>query len=609
MKKHTFRTALVLLVILAMIVPCLPVVASAADPTIETRTAEAADKAWYDEHTSDTTLYIGSTGELAYFMELGAQATAVTFEGKTIQLTADIVWNYGEATADGFTPDTGAQGNVIYDWTPYGKNDSTNSFQGTFDGNGHKISGLYTSSSVKNDGGFIRYTGEGASIQNVSFENMYVFESTDNVGALVGQPKAALTISNVKIQGYIVGESYIGGLVAQSATAVALTVSNVNVDIAIVGKSYIGGLVARQFGDLTVSDTNVRVNIEGSSYVGGLVGAANTGANTISASRCSVSGSIITASGAQATGGFVGNQRNYTVSISDSVCYADITAGMYGGGFVGASAGKLTLTGCYYLGTMSLRDGNSNYSASQGAFASLLRNTTYNLAQASNNTDTDPKNLAEIGLTDCYFAPNSAMYAMAVSTATPGYKVTVSYADGTAGTYNCTTESDKYSSQKNAAMTNLFKTVSLAAKDTDVVANNGVQLRNNGSTFDARFVSTIDFDETLTKSNISEVGIEIAILNEFAAGTAEAVKTKSCDKVYKSIKSSYGMGTITAGEGDYTDVDYLATLVVTGIPTSGTQTFVIRTYCKVGETYHYGSYAAVTFINGAFAASKTVATA
>lgn len=547
MKKHTFRTALVLLVILAMIVPCLPVVASAADPTIETRTAEAADKAWYDEHTSDTTLYIGSTGELAYFMELGAQATAVTFEGKTIQLTADIVWNYGEATADGFTPDTGAQGNVIYDWTPYGKNDSTNSFQGTFDGNGKRILGLYINRTTENSVAFMKFTGEGAEIKNLSLENVYVAGKA-YASALVAQPKGSLTLRNVNVSCYVAGASYTGGLISYPD---------------------------------------------------------NSTGNKITIEKCVVKGLIVsTHTSAGGAGGFIGMSRLYEVSVSDSICYADINvAGMFAGGFIGVGVDKLSFDKCYYFGKITY--GNATYKVYSGAFAGLLRNKT----TISTTSNVISEGAGTVNLTDCYFMEGSAAYALGVHAKTPQFNVTVSYADGTEGTYDCTTASDDTAAKKSTAMTNLFKTVSLAAKDTEVVAYNGVQLRNNGSTFDARFVSTIDFDETLTKSNISEVGIEIAILNEFAAGTAEAVKTKSCDKVYKSIKSSYGMGTITAGEGDYTDVDYLATLVVRGIPTSGTQTFVVRTYCKVGETYHYGSYAAVTFINGAFAASKTVATA
>ncbi len=144
MKKRIFSKSIIILTILALLLPCIPVMATAE--TIDYTATYTPDSSWYGDGTAAEFL-ISTPEQLAYFMQLGSQATPVTFQYKTIKLGADIVWNDGAAIADGFTPFT-KQGNKIYKWTPYAQSAASNGeFKGTFDGQGYTISGLYIESS------------------------------------------------------------------------------------------------------------------------------------------------------------------------------------------------------------------------------------------------------------------------------------------------------------------------------------------------------------------------------------------------------------------------------------------------------------------------------
>ena len=145
----------------------------------------------------------------------------------------------------------------------------------------------------------------------------------------------------------------------------------------------------------------------------------------------------------------------------------------------------------------------------------------------------------------------------------------------------------------------------LLAIDTKI---EGLQIRKNTSekTIDARFVSSIKFDNNTTAANIEEIGFQIVQLNKFVAGTANAKLDKVCEAVYASIQSNYGMTTVSAT--DYS-ANYLGTLVVEGIPSTGIQTVLVRSYYKTATATVFSDYAVVTFVNGNVAGSTYVSTA
>ena len=97
------------------------------------------DTSWYENNKDATEFSIGTAAELAGLAKLVNDGT--NFSGKTIKLTADIRLN------NDAVPTSGNQ------WTPIGKyaRRAKKPFSGTFDGQGHTISGLYINLSNRRD--------------------------------------------------------------------------------------------------------------------------------------------------------------------------------------------------------------------------------------------------------------------------------------------------------------------------------------------------------------------------------------------------------------------------------------------------------------------------
>ncbi|MBE6591153.1 MAG: hypothetical protein E7646_03865, partial [Ruminococcaceae bacterium] len=122
---------------------------------------------WYDSFTGSV-YTIGSAEDLMAFA-----ASTDTFEGKTVLLTADISLNDGDAATWGTT-------------APANKWVSKGTFKGTFDGQGHTISGLYGLSFI---------TALSGTIKNLSVKNSY-FSGTGNVSAFAGTTPGASKFIN-----------------------------------------------------------------------------------------------------------------------------------------------------------------------------------------------------------------------------------------------------------------------------------------------------------------------------------------------------------------------------------------------------------------------------
>lgn len=97
-------------------------------------------------------------------------------------------------------------------WNPIGS--ASAAFQGTFDGNGHKISNVYVNS-VSDEIGLFS-TVKNAVIKDLTIENATVIGSSKNkgAGALTGSAGTNTTISNVTVCGKILIETgyYVGGI-------------------------------------------------------------------------------------------------------------------------------------------------------------------------------------------------------------------------------------------------------------------------------------------------------------------------------------------------------------------------------------------------------------
>ncbi|MCQ2514512.1 MAG: dockerin type I domain-containing protein [Ruminococcus sp.] len=159
---------------------------------------------------------IANAGNLYWFMEYvnsgNTSANAI--------LVNDINLNYGTFSENGeFTPKSSAN-SFLNEWFPigyyYDRKDYDNKrediyYQGTFDGQGYTISGLYIDKTISYAGLFGQT--KDATIKNVALDNSYI-SATSNVGGICGRTYNYSNIINSAVYGNIIkGDStYIGGI-------------------------------------------------------------------------------------------------------------------------------------------------------------------------------------------------------------------------------------------------------------------------------------------------------------------------------------------------------------------------------------------------------------
>ena len=162
-------------------------------------------------------------------------------------------------------------------WQPIGT--STNPFTGTFDGQGHKIRGLFINRPDEDNVGLFGFILEPAVIENVGLLSVNV-TGKKSVGALVGyswkgtldsRPPDSKTYST----GSVTGEEDVGGLVGNNYDG-HVNQCESSADVFHVSsapdkkREHAGGLVGLNGGDVSHCDYNGVV--KGDREVGGLVG-------------------------------------------------------------------------------------------------------------------------------------------------------------------------------------------------------------------------------------------------------------------------------------------------------------------------------------------------
>ena len=173
------------------------------------KTDKRVDVSWYDAEKDVYTLY-----DAADLYGLAMISTTTDFEGKTIKLGADIVLNSG-------TPSASWKNSNYRQWNAIGYKDPTYAnnihFKGTFDGQGHTISGLYMNT-TKRYAGLFAVTAAGSTIQNVRLVNSYITSTNRDIGSIVGIGSGDLyrVYSNATVEG---ANQSIGGMIGQSAGA------------------------------------------------------------------------------------------------------------------------------------------------------------------------------------------------------------------------------------------------------------------------------------------------------------------------------------------------------------------------------------------------------
>ena len=209
-------------------------------------------------------------------------------------------------------------------WTPIG-NDRY-AFDGTFIGNGHKISNLLINRPKADSQGLFGSIYRDAIIKDMALENVNVTGSRE-VGGLVGHSDG--TIEASYSSGTVTGRGQVGGLVGASRGG---TIEASYSSGTVTGDVAIGGLVGESDG--TIASSYSSSTVTGEEAVGGLVGGSS---GTIEASY-----STGTVTGVSEVGGLVGGSSG---TIEASYSTGTVTGVSEVGGLVGVP--KCTIASSY----------------------------------------------------------------------------------------------------------------------------------------------------------------------------------------------------------------------------------------------------------------------
>ncbi len=218
----------------------------------------------------DNVIQIANADDLENFARLVSEFGVTDVDA---ELTADICLNAcgeGESVlkADG-TLDV-ADASKFVKWTPIGTKD--NPYIGTFDGQGHTVSGLYFNDDQMHYVGFFGYVGSGDEtkgvVKNVGVVNSYI-KGYVEVGGVVGYNQGI--VSNSYNASAVNGKNqYVGGVVGYNDKG---TVSNSYNTGAVSGNSHVvGGVVGYNISGTVGNSYNAGPVYCGGQYFGGVVG-------------------------------------------------------------------------------------------------------------------------------------------------------------------------------------------------------------------------------------------------------------------------------------------------------------------------------------------------
>ena len=290
----------------AILFCALPIV-----PTTAAASEIDADADWYDEGVS---VFEVETAEQLYGM-LYLISIGKTFSGKTVRLMKDITVN-----TQCISELTESERADLIPWQEPGKG----AFNGTLDGNGKTISGIYHETTASSVGLFGEMSGNTATIQNLSIVNSMIVSGGSYVAGLYGYVKVT--------QGLTLRDLYIDVDIRSTATA----------------PDSVGGLIGYQRGNGTVTLErcvfvgDIVLAGNATSGVGGLVARGN---QSLTLTDCAMYGAITAESATM--GGLVGSAYS-ALTVSNSIVAATFAADTVETNAFYGSAGSPTLTNCLY---------------------------------------------------------------------------------------------------------------------------------------------------------------------------------------------------------------------------------------------------------------------
>lgn len=303
--------------------------------------------------------YVILTAEQLAKLSFVIGANDKAYQGKYYKLGADIVLNKGKIIDDkgGLVADSAK----LHKWTPIGN--SSVSFTGTFDGDGHSVSGMFINTTSTHNGLFGNSSG---TLQNVTVENSWVSGGDRSAGVLgvlrgAGIIKGAINkasvigvgnatggvvgayesvccnnvgvIENVENYGLISGSKTVGGVIGSGTNIRITNAINYN---EIIGTAGTGGIAGSLGSNSVLMNAENKGNISGKEGTAGIAGyfgyvySCSTNSKQATLKGAKNSGYV---EGAKYTAGIVGKNdcsANSTLSNDGSIIGTFYTAGVFG---------------------------------------------------------------------------------------------------------------------------------------------------------------------------------------------------------------------------------------------------------------------------------------
>ena len=272
-----------------------------------------------------------------------------TYHNSYFRMTADIVINFNVINSNG---DLNGNGANFEQWKPIGK--GLTPFCGTFDGNGHSISGIYIKKEHRDSLGLFGFSN--GTIQNVTLKDSYIvgYNSCGGIvgyaGSKVGKYDAysaqiydCTNYATVYNTCSSTSTGHVGGITGYLYTGTIKRCSNYG---KIASYSYGGGIVGYSKGNVHSSINKGNIiglkNEKNVGHVGGITGYSNSGLR-----NCANYGYI---SGNSYVGGIVGQLANgvlYCVNIGNTKSETNKAGAIV----FKITARNAAIRNCYYLNT------------------------------------------------------------------------------------------------------------------------------------------------------------------------------------------------------------------------------------------------------------------
>ncbi len=530
MKMNIFSKSVAILIAAVMLLAVLALPISAEDEVTAAPTY-TADTSWEGTGEEKSPYLINTPEELLGFASKIGETGTNSIAGKHFKLMADIDLN------PGYTGGAEAPPNK---WTQFDR-----AFSGTFDGNGHTISGIYLTSTNTN---------------KLKTKNGEEYTTGGRVGIFGAQLYDALTVTDLAIvNSYINGQNgkYIGGIIGLTGNSSgALTLKNLYMDV---------NITSEYLQYYSYNSANETETLQTDTSCGGLLGRVGGTAAAVIIENCVVAGNITSGNGYR-IGGFIGETEttNNNVSIKSSAFYGNINIKNsekvnYVGGLVGVvtkAPTGFTVDNCIMAGDITFAGTYSNCG---------------NVLKTSNAA-------ATLSITDCLYVDvygyNKAINPQGTANITDTNNIEIVAADitGLAALDIIDTNAWKASPENGYPLpTDVYYMLYAEAEDKpgdEATKFVGYQASKAvGNHYDLRLVAVLTEGEL---DNFAKLGFKVKLsYTDPTEGLISASQEKEIYTVYSSIYAKVGSTdetlTYTAEE---LGGKYIFALVIEDIPTS-----------------------------------------